>query len=287
MSGRRKTALITGANTGLGFEMARALARQGTHVVVAGRNPDKVRAAIGRIGDEAPNASLDAGIVDLTSLASVRDFAEAFASGQSRLDILINNAGVMVPPAGQTEDGFETQFGVNFVAHFALTGHLFGLLAAAGGARVVTMSSIAHRGASIDFDNLRLEKPYDPWREYGQSKLADLMFALEFDRRLRAAGSDVISLGAHPGVSQTELTRNLGPVPDHITMMMPQEGAAPALVAAAAPDIEGGQYWGPDGPGERTGKPGLASVDLAALREGDAARLWDWAEDVTGLRFPA
>lgn len=286
MSIQQKTALITGANTGLGFEMARALAAQGTHVVVAGRNPDKVQAAIGTIGDEAPNTSLEAGIVDLNSLASVRAFAATFRASHDRLDILINNAGVMVPPAGRTEDGFETQFGVNFVAHFALTGHLFALLDATAGARVITLSSIAHRGASIDFDNLRLEKPYDQWREYGQSKLADLMFALEFDRRLRATGSDVLSLAAHPGVSQTELTRNLGPVPDHITMMTPQEGAAPALVAATSPDVEGGQYWGPVGPEERSGKPGLAAVDLAALRDGDAERLWNWAEEATGLRFP-
>ena len=282
---QRKTALITGANTGLGFEMARALAAQGTHVVVAGRNRDKVQTAIDTIGNEVSDASLEAGIVDLNSLASVREFAQAFRASHDALDVLINNAGVMVPPASRTEDGFETQFGVNFVAHFALTGHLFDLLNATDGGRIVTLSSIAHRGASVDFDNLRLEKSYEPWREYGQSKLADLMFALELDRRLRAAGSPVLSLAAHPGVSQTELTRNLGPVPDHITMMTPQEGAAPALVAATSPDAQGGQYWGPDGPEERSGKPGLAVVDGAALDDTVAARLWDEAEGATGLLF--
>lgn len=281
-----KTVLITGANTGLGFEMARALAAQGFHVVVAGRNQDKVQAAIERISEEAPGASLEAGIVDLNSLASVRDFANALRANHDKLHILINNAGVMVPPAGRTEDGFETQFGVNFVAHFALTGHLFELLNATDGARVVTLSSIAHRGASIDFDNLRLEKTYDQWREYGQSKLADLVFALELDRRLRESGSHILSLAAHPGVSQTELTRSLGPVPDHVTMMTPAEGAAPALVAATSPDARGGQYWGPDGPEERSGKPALATVDLAAQRDGDAARLWDWAQKATGLSYP-
>lgn len=284
---QRKKALITGANTGLGFEMARALAAQGAHVVVAGRNPDKVGVAIDRIAAEAPDASLEAGIVDLNSLASVRDFAQAFRADHDALDILINNAGIMVPPAGRTADGFETQFGVNFVAHFALTGHLFDRLDAGERARVVTLSSVAHRGASIDFDNFRLEKPYDPWREYGQSKLADLLFALEFDRRLRAAGKDMLSLAAHPGVSQTQLTRNLGPVPDHITMMTPAEGAAPALVAANSPDVEGGQYWGPDGPDERTGRPGLAAVDRAALDGRLATRLWEWAEVATDVRFPA
>ncbi len=283
---KQKTVLITGANTGLGFEMARELAKQGLHVVVAGRSRDKVAGAIEKIASEVEGASLEAGIVDLNSLASVKAFAEGCCEGHERLDILINNAGVMVPPAGQTEDGFETQFGVNFVAHFALTGHLFDLLNATPGARVVSMSSIGHRGAAIDFDNLRLEKPYDQWREYGQSKLADLMFALELDRRLRASGSGVLSLAAHPGVSQTELTRNLGHIPADITMMTPAEGVAPALVAATSPDVAGGQYWGPDGPEERAGKPGLAVVDQAALGEGEAARLWAWAEDATGLKYP-
>lgn len=282
-----KTALVTGSNTGLGLEMARDLARRGADVVVAGRSRDKVEAAIATLVADNPAAPLEAGIVDLNSLASVKDFAGAFAAGHSKLDILINNAGVMVPPAGQTTDGFETQFGVNFVAHFALTGHLLDTLSAAPAARVVTMSSIGHRGAALDFDNFRLEKPYDQWREYGQSKLADLIFALEFDRRLRAKGSSVSSLAAHPGVSQTELTRNLGPIPDGIDMMTPADGAAPALVAATSPDASGGQYWGPDGAEERSGRPGMAQVDAAARREGEAEQLWDWAEKATGLRYPA
>lgn len=281
-----KTALVTGANTGLGLEMARGLAARGADVVVAGRSRDKVEAAIADLAADNPAASLEVGIVDLNSLASVREFAEGFAARHSQLDILINNAGVMVPPAGQTADGFETQFGVNFVAHFALTGHLFDTLSAASAARVVTMSSIGHRGAVLDFDNFRLEKTYDPWREYGQSKLADLIFALEFDRRLRAGQHSVSSLAAHPGVSQTELTRNLGPLPVGIDMMTPADGAAPALVAATSADATGGQYWGPDGPEERSGRPGLALIDAAARRGGEAAQLWDWAESATGLRYP-
>ena len=282
----QKTALITGANTGLGFEMAQSLAGQGAHVVVGGRNREKVEAAIQTIGDTVPNASLEAGIVDLNSLASVEAFAKAFRKSHERLDILINNAGVMVPPEGRTEDGFETQFGVNFVAHFALTGHLYDLLNATPESRIVTLSSIGHRGASIDFDNFRGEKPYEPWREYGQSKLADLMFALELDRRLRAKGSHILSLAAHPGVSQTELTRNLGPVPAGISMMSPADGAAPTLVAATSPDVISGQYWGPDGPEEKSGKPGLAVVDSAAHHDGEATRLWEWAETETGLSYP-
>lgn len=284
---QQQTALVTGANTGLGFEMARALAARGARVVVGGRNADKVQAAIEKIGSTVPDASLEAGIVDLNSLSSVKDFATAFGENRKRLDILINNAGVMVPPEGRTADGFETQFGVNFVAHFALTGHLFHLLSATPDARVITLSSIGHRGASLDFDNFNLEKPYDPWREYGQSKLADLVFALEFDRRLRASGSHILSLAAHPGVSQTELTRNLGDIPAGITMMTPADGAAPALVAATSPDVIGGQYWGPDGDEERSGKPGLSVVDSSARRDGEATHLWDWAEKATGVRYPA
>lgn len=282
----QKTALITGANTGLGFQMAASLAAQGFHVVMAGRNPDKIDDAMERIHGETGDASLEAGIVDLNSLASVKAFADIFREKHETLHVLINNAGVMVPPAGLTEDGFERQFGVNFLAHFALTGHLFDLLDTTPGARVVTLSSIGHRGATIDFDNLRLEKPYEPWREYGQSKLADLMFALEFARRLRAVSSQLLSLAAHPGVSQTELTRNLGQIPQDVTMMTPAEGAAPTLHAATSQNVESGQYWGPDGPDERSGKPGLAAIDRTAYKQADAARLWTWAQDATGLYYP-
>ena len=286
MNMQAKTALITGANTGLGFEMAKALAAQGWRVVVSGRSREKVEAAAERIVSEYPDARLDAGIVDLNSLASVRAFAEQTIATHEELHLLINNAGVMVPPAGVTQDGFETQFGVNFVGHFALTGHLFPLLNATDGARIVTLSSIGHRGASIDFDNLHLEKPFEPWREYGQSKLADLVFALELDRRLRACGSSILSLAAHPGVSSTELTRNLDGIPPGISMMTPAEGAAPALHAAISSDVSGGQYWGPDGPEERSGKPGIARVDAAALKDGLADQLWAWAEEATGVRYP-
>lgn len=243
-------------------------------MVVAGRSGDKVQAAIERIRSETPAASLEAGIVDLTSLASVAVFAKGFGKKQKKLDLLINNTGVMVPHAGGTADGFETQFGVHFVAHFALTGHLFGRLAAAPAARVVTMSSIGHRGAVLDFDKFRLEKPCDLWREYGQSKLTGLVFALEFDRRCATPKNAVVSVAAHPGVSQTELTRKLDDVPAGIEMIAPAKGAAPALVAATAPNVAGGQHWGSEGLEEGSGKPGLALVDAAALKDGVAERLW-------------
>ena len=281
-----KTALVTGANTGLGYETAKALAAMGARVIVAGRSPGKVDDAIARIRAEQPDAALEAGSLDLNSLAAVASFAETIRAAHDRLDLLVNNAGVMVPPAGRTEDGFETQFGVNFLAHFALTGRLYDLLDATPGARVVTLSSIAHRGAAIDFGNFRLEKPYDPWREYGQSKLADLIFALEFDKRLRAKGGSVASLAAHPGISSTELTRSLGAVPDNVNFMSAADGAAPTLMAATSPAAESGGFFGPDGPGETSGGPAPARIDPAARDAGLNARLWDWAQTATGVRFP-
>jgi len=284
----RKTAIVTGSNTGLGYETALALYRQGFDIVVASRNPQKGEAAVERIRDAAPEA--DGGVaftrLNLSSLANVKAFADDIANRLNRLDLLINNAGVMVPPEGLTDDGLELQFGVNFVAHFALTGHLFPLLEATPGARVVTLSSIGHRGAAIDFDNFALQKPYEQWREYGQSKLADLIFALEFDRRLQAGNHQLKSLAAHPGVSQTELTRNLSDVPADIEFMSAADGAAPTLMAATSAAAEGGQYYGPDGPGERSGKPALASVDPAAKDAQTNAKLWEWAQDATGIRYP-
>ncbi|MCA8868125.1 MAG: SDR family NAD(P)-dependent oxidoreductase [Rhodobacteraceae bacterium] len=281
-----KTALVTGANTGLGFETAKGLAQMGARVILAGRDPEKVDGAIARLTAGQPDAVLEPGIVDLNSPASVARFAGGILGRRKRLDLLVNNAGVMVPPAGTTADGYETQFGVNFLAHFALTGHLFSLLASTFSARVVTLSSIGHRGATVDFDNFRLEKPYDPWREYGQSKLADLIFALEFDTRLRAAGAGIASLAAHPGVSATELTRNLGVTPDNVQFMTAADGAASTLMAATSQDAKSGQYFGPDGPGETSGQPALARIDPAARDAGVRSLLWDWAEAATGLRFP-
>lgn len=284
----RKTAIVTGSNTGLGYETALALYRKGFDIVVASRNKQKGEAAVARIRDAAPKAGGGVAFtrLNLSNLADVKTFADGIANRLDRLDLLINNAGVMVPPAGLTDDGFELQFGVNFVAHFALTGYLFPLLEATPGARVVTLSSIGHRGAAIDFDNFALQKPYEQWREYGQSKLADLIFALEFDQRLRAGSHQLKSLAAHPGVSQTELTRNLSDIPADIEFMSAADGAAPTLMAATSAAAESGQYYGPDGPGERSGKPALASVDAAARDAQTNAKLWEWTQDATGIRYP-
>jgi len=282
-----KVALVTGANTGLGFETALALYQKGAKVIVACRSEEKGSEAIQRIKATGDGGTLVYGQLDLSSLDSVKTFAEIVIADEKKLDLLINNAGVMVPPASKTADGFESQMGVNFVGHFALTGRLFGLLEATKGSRVVTLSSIAHRGAAIDFDNFKLENPYNPWREYGQSKLADLILMLEFQKRLKVKRCQLSSLAAHPGFSKTDLQKNMDPkMLDSIELMTAKEGAQPTLVAALSPDAKSGQYWGPDGPNETSGKPALAQVDPAAFNEGVNEKLWDWAEQATGVCFP-
>ncbi len=282
-----KVALVTGANTGLGFETALALYQKGAKVIVACRSEAKALEAIENIKSTGDGGKLVYGHLDLSSLNSVKEFTKKIIADEPRLDLLINNAGVMIPPACKTMDGFEIQMGVNFVGHFALTGHLFGLLEATKGSRVVTLSSIAHQGAIIDFDNFKLETPYDPWREYGQSKLADLILMLELHKRLRAKGCQLASLAAHPGFSKTELQKNMDKeMLNSIELMTAKEGAQPTLTASLSQDAKSGQYWGPDGPNETSGKPALAQIDPAALNEEVNAKLWGWAEQATGVCFP-
>jgi NAD(P)-dependent dehydrogenase (short-subunit alcohol dehydrogenase family) len=235
----------------------------------------------------ADGGELVYGHLDLASLSSVKNFADKVVAAESRLDLLINNAGVMIPPPSKSEDGFELQFGINFIGHFALTGHLFNLLESTTGSRVVTLSSIAHRGAVIDFENFRLEKPYNNWREYGQSKLADLIFALEFEKRLRNNGYQIMSLAAHPGFSKTDLQKYMDKdMLDSLELMTAKKGAQPTLAACLRPDAKGGQYWGPDGPNEQKGNPALAKIDSGALDEKLNARLWDYAKKITEVNFP-
>jgi NAD(P)-dependent dehydrogenase (short-subunit alcohol dehydrogenase family) len=282
-----KTAIVTGSNTGIGYETALDLFQKGAKVYVATRSEERALNAIERMKAEDGTGELIYGHLDLASLASVKAFAEKVIASESSLDLLINNAGIMIPPPHQTEDGFEIQWGVNFVGHFALTGHLFNLLEATKGSRVVTLSSIAHRGASIDFDNFSSEKPYSAWREYGQSKLADLIFTLELEKRLRANGNQIISLAAHPGFSETDLQKYMDPAMlASLELMTAKEGAQPTLAASLREDAKGGQYWGPDGHNEQKGKPALAKIDNVALNETLNAKLWDWAEQATGLSFP-
>jgi NAD(P)-dependent dehydrogenase (short-subunit alcohol dehydrogenase family) len=282
-----KIAIVTGSNTGLGFETALDLYQKGAKVYVACRNEEKGIGAIVRMKAISDGGELVYGRLDLASLSSVKEFAEKVIGTESRLDLLVNNAGVMIPPPSKSEDGFELQFGVNFIGHFALTGHLFNLLESTTGSRVVTLSSIAHRGAIIDFDNFRLEKPYNNWREYGQSKLADLIFALEFEKRLRNNGCNIMSLAAHPGFSKTDLQKYMDKgMLDSLELMTAKEGAQPTLAACLRPDAKGGQYWGPDGPNEQKGKPAIAKIDSVALDENLNAKLWDWAKKITEVNFP-
>jgi len=282
-----KTAIVTGSNTGIGFETALDLYQKGAKVYVACRNKEKATEAISRMKAQGGRGELVYGHLDLSSLSSVKAFADKVTETDSRLDYLINNAGIMIPPPSKTKDGFEIQFGVNFIGHFALTGHLFNLLESTQGSRVVTLSSIAHRGASIDFENFNLEKPYSPWREYGQSKLADIIFALEFDKRLRSNGNQIKSLADHPGISKTDLQKNMDKAQlASLELMTAKDGAQPSLAACLNEAAEGGQYWGPDGPNEQKGKPALAKIDAAALDENLNAKLWDWAKETTGVGFP-
>ncbi|WP_299213483.1 oxidoreductase [uncultured Aquimarina sp.] len=282
-----KTAIVTGSNTGIGYETALDLYKKGAKVYVACRNQEKAIKAIQKMEADGGTGELVYEHLDLASLRSVKAFADNVIQAESSLDLLINNAGIMIPPQSTTEDGFEIQFGVNFVGHFALTGHLFNLLESTTGSRVVTLSSIAHRGAAIDFDNFRLEKEYSNWREYGQSKLADIIFALEFDKRLKSNGSQIKSLAAHPGFSKTDLQVHMDKdMLASLDLMTAKEGAQPTLAACLREDAKGGQYWGPDGHNEQKGKPALAKIDAAALDETLSAKLWDWAKETTKVNFP-
>ena len=282
-----KTAIVTGSNTGIGYETALDLYKKGAKVYIACRNEEKALKAIQKMEADGGTGELVYEQLDLASLRSVKEFADNVIQAESSLDLLINNAGIMIPPPSKTEDGFEIQFGVNFVGHFALTGHLFNLLESTKDSRVVTLSSIAHRGAAIDFDNFRLEKEYNNWREYGQSKLADIIFALEFDKRLKMNGNQIKSLAAHPGFSKTDLQKYMDKdMLASLELMTAKEGAQPTLAACLREDAKGGQYWGPDGHNEQKGKPALAKIDAAALDETLNAKLWDWAKEATKVNFP-
>ena len=285
--------MVTGANSGLGLSTARELARAGARVVLACRNLAKGEAARRDIEAAAPGAPLELEELDLSSLGSVRAFAERFRGAHDGLDLLINNAGVMAPPRSQTADGFELQFGTNHLGHFALTGLLIGSMEGREDARVVTLSSTAHKTGRIAFDNLGGERRYFRWRAYGQSKLANLLFALELERRLRAAASNVKSMAAHPGYAATNLQFAAPPLVDRLVMRVgnaviaqsEEMGALPTLYAATAPDLPGGTYVGPDGLAEQRGHPKPVSPNRAARDEQVARRLWDVSEQMTGVHF--
>ena len=287
-----RTAVVTGANSGLGLVTARELARAGASVVMACRNLDKGHAAVEAIRGAVPEPQVQLDELDLASLASVRSFADRFAATHDGLDLLINNAGVMAPPRRLTADGFELQFGTNHLGHFALTGLLLPKLEGREDARVVTLSSTAHRTGRIAFDNLNGDHHYFRWRAYGQSKLANLLFAFELDRRLRASGSTVKSLAAHPGYAATNLQSAAAPLVDRLVMKVAnavvaqsdEMGALPTLYAATEPGLVGGTYVGPDGIGEQRGHPKIVQPNRAARDEQTARRLWEVSADLTGVR---
>jgi NAD(P)-dependent dehydrogenase (short-subunit alcohol dehydrogenase family) len=288
-----RTAVVTGANSGLGLAAARALAGAGADVVLACRNSEKGKAAVASIRADLPDASLALEALDLSSLDSVRAFAERFCAGHESLDLLINNAGVMAPPRRQTADGFELQLGTNHLGHFALTGLLLEKLQGRENARVVTVSSTAHKMGRINFDNLQGERRYFRWSAYGQSKLANVLFARELDKRLRAAGSRVKSLAAHPGYASTNLQSAAPPLVDRAVMAVtnrlfgqsPEMGALPELYAATRPNLDGGLFIGPDGFEEQRGYPRVVSPVKAGRDEATAARLWDVSEELTGVSY--
>jgi NAD(P)-dependent dehydrogenase (short-subunit alcohol dehydrogenase family) len=288
-----RLAIVTGANSGLGLVAARELARAGAQVVLACRNLQKGESALRECEAAAPGPKLSLEELDLASLDSVRAFAERFRAEHDGLDLLINNAGVMATPRRRTADGFELQFGTNHLGHFALTGLLIGQMEGREDARVVTLSSTAHRMGRIAFDNLGGERRYFRWRAYGQSKLANLLFALELDRRLRAAGSSIKSMAAHPGYAATNL-QHAGPpgldsavmhVTNRVLAQSDEMGALPILYAATEPGLDGGTFAGPDGVLEQRGHPKPVSASGAARDEDVAGRLWDVSERLTGVRF--
>jgi NAD(P)-dependent dehydrogenase (short-subunit alcohol dehydrogenase family) len=296
--GRR--ALITGANSGIGYYAALELARRGAHVLLAARDRTRGEAALARLRREAPEATAELILLNLADLASVRGVSERLLAEGHPLDLLIHNAGVMAPPKRLTTvDGFELQFGTNVLGHFALTANLMPLLQrAAGTPRIVTLASIAHKAGRIDFDDLMGERHYSPMGRYQQSKLADLIFAFELDRRLRAAGSPIRSVAAHPGVANTNLfhsgefpaieravRRLMGSLIDRLLNTVPG-GAVPTLYAATAPEAVGGGYYGPQGFLEmRGGDVGPAKIAASARDAATAVRLWQRCEELTGLRL--
>ena len=296
------TALVTGANSGIGYQAATALARGGARVLLTSRDPWRGDEALGQLRVAVPGAVVELAALDLADLRSVRALAERLTGSLDRLDLLVNNAGVMATPRRTTADGFELQLGTNHLGHFALTGLLLPLLLVGGSehrpARVVTVSSGAHRFGRIDRGDLMGERRYRPWRAYGQSKLANLLFMLELARRADRAGVRLASVAAHPGYAATNL-QAVGPAMTGNRMMgrltelgnrllaqSAEQGAWPTLRAATDPVAAGGDYFGPDGLGESRGRPTRVGMSAAARDADTAAWLWDRSIELTGVDYP-
>jgi len=285
-----RLAVVTGANTGLGFETAQVLAARGASVVLAVRDAEKGKAAAARIAGTAPGANVTVQPLDLTSLDSIRAAAAELRARHPRIDLLINNAGVMFPPKQTTGDGFELQFGTNHLGHFALTGLLLEQMLPVPGSRVVTVSSLAHRiRARINFDDLHGERSYRRVAAYSQSKLANLMFTYELQHRLSGAGT-TIAVAAHPGLAGTELTRNSPPIAAffyaRVISQKAAMGALPTLRAATDPGVLGGQYYGPGRLFGARGYPKLAQPSRQSRDTAIQRRLWTVSEELTRVTFP-
>lgn len=290
-----KVVIITGANSGIGYESTLELARKGAEVILASRDQLKAERAIQNISREIPGAKLKFIQVDLASLESIRKFTYEFKDNYDRLDILLNNAGIMLIPYGRTVDGFERTVGTNHLGHFALTGLVLERLIKTPGARVVNVASNAHYGGEMDFEDLLFEKKgaYTPMKAYGRSKLANLLFTYELQRRFQSKGYDVIALAAHPGISATELANHLffnliswliQPAMK-LVFQSSAMGALPSLRAAVDPEARGSQYYGPGGKGERSGYPVVVDSNSASKNLEDAQSLWDISEELTGVRY--
>ena len=284
-----RTAVITGANSGIGLEAARYLAARGAHVVLACRDEGRAAAAAAAIAAGVPGAEAETLTLDLSSLESVRSAAAEIWSRYPRLDLLVNNAGVMMPPLGRTTDGFELQFGTNHLGHFALTGLVLPSLLGVPGSRVVTVSSNGHKVGRIRFDDLQWEHGYRRMGAYAQSKLANLLFTYELQRRLAAAAAPTIAVAAHPGTSDTALVRHLPAFAQLGSRLAPNQGAAmgalPTLRAATDPAVAGGDYYGPAGLGEFAGPPRLVRSSSRSHDEAAQRRLWSVSEELTGVTF--
>ncbi|WP_019637966.1 oxidoreductase [Paenibacillus fonticola] len=292
-----RTAIVTGANAGLGYQISEQLARNGAHVIMACRDERKGEIAIRQLYDKLGGVKTELVPLDLADLSSIHKFASLVSERHSAIDLLVNNAGVMATPPRKTADGFELQIGTNHLGHFALTGLLLPQLAAAGPARIVTLSSIAHRIGRINFKDLQHERSYNAELVYGQSKLANLLFAFELQRRIDEAGLNMLSVAAHPGIAATNLF-NVGPQMSGSRMQTllygwitryiaqpEQMGALPALYAATSPDVKAGRYYGPDRFGIK-GFPGEASASIAARNRDNAQRLWNISEQLTKVIYP-
>jgi NAD(P)-dependent dehydrogenase (short-subunit alcohol dehydrogenase family) len=288
-----KTAVVTGANSGLGYETVRGLARRNAQIIMACRSMERGQAALEAVQAEFPQANVGLMALDLSDLSSVRSFADAFCQKYDRLDLLVNNAGVMALPYQKTADGFEMQFGTNHLGHFALTGLLLDPILNAPTARVVTVSSGLHRSGEMDFDDLNWEKSYNKWGAYGRSKLANLLFTYELDRKLKKSQKDTFSVAAHPGYAATNLQSSGGSAIQRLVMSIMNKllaqsaemGALPQLYAATAPDVAGGDYYGPQGVKESRGYPIKVESNDKSHNLEDAEKLWTVSVEMTGVDY--